>query len=100
MSVRHAPECPLSVPAQPGPVFARPLARAQAAAAGRVLVYDPASGETRCLADGLHFSNGIALAEDESYLVVGETDKLALVKLWLKGPKAGSPQLPPPHPPT
>ncbi|HTJ31638.1 MAG TPA: SMP-30/gluconolactonase/LRE family protein [Dactylosporangium sp.] len=40
---------------------------------GRVLAYDPASGETSVVANGLYFPNGVALTPDESALLVCET---------------------------
>jgi hypothetical protein len=30
---------------------------------------------------------GLAASEDESFLLVAETDRMALLKLWLEGPK-------------
>src|SRR5262245_50105857 len=40
---------------------------------GRVLAYDPATRRCRVVADGLYFPNGVALAPDESWLLVAET---------------------------
>ncbi|MEZ5871022.1 MAG: SMP-30/gluconolactonase/LRE family protein [Nitratireductor sp.] len=40
---------------------------------GRVLKFDPATGETTVFADGLNFPNGIALTPDGSGLIVAET---------------------------
>ena len=39
---------------------------------GRLLAYAP-DGSTRLVADGLHFANGVALAEDEGSVLVVET---------------------------
>ena len=39
------------------------------------------------LPQGLYYPNGVALAADESYLVVAETNRIRLVKYWIKGPK-------------
>lgn len=38
---------------------------------------------------GFWYANGVALSRDESYLVVAETDRIRLMKHWLKGPKVG-----------
>ncbi|PJZ44584.1 SMP-30/gluconolactonase/LRE family protein [Leptospira brenneri] len=57
---------------------------------GRVFVYDPKTKETELLADGLYFANGIALSKNEDYLLVNETYRYRITKLWLKGPKKGS----------
>lgn len=58
------------------------------AGTGRLLCRRP-DGEVHVLLDGLHFSNGVALAPDESYLVVAETGAYRLTRLWLTGPDAG-----------
>ena len=60
----------------------------QASHTGRLLRYDPASGRTDVLADGLWFANGVALAPDESYVVVVETMRARLLRVWLRGPQA------------
>ena len=39
---------------------------------GRVVHLDPVTGKVRTLMDGLYLANGIALSEDESFLVVSE----------------------------
>jgi sugar lactone lactonase YvrE len=56
---------------------------------GRVLRYDPASGETRTLMRGLHFANGIAVGPGASYLLVSETNEYRIWRYWLKGIRAG-----------
>lgn len=50
-------------------------------ATGRVLAFDPASGKTRILADGLSFANGIALSGDGHTLFVSETGRYRIWKL-------------------
>lgn len=42
------------------------------------------------LLDGLAFANGVALARDESYVVVAQTGAYELTRLWLTGPKEGT----------
>lgn len=42
---------------------------------GRVLHYDPMTGHTRVLMEGLAFANGIALSPTEEYFVVCESWK-------------------------
>jgi len=49
---------------------------------GRLLRRDP-SGGLETLLDGLHFANGVALAPDESYVVVAQTGSYALDKVHL-----------------
>lgn len=55
---------------------------------GRVLKYDPATGEVTVFHDGLSFANGIALTADGAHLLVVETGTYAIWKLPLNGGKA------------
>ncbi|MCB1304121.1 MAG: strictosidine synthase family protein [Leptospiraceae bacterium] len=56
---------------------------------GRLLKYDPQTGQTTVLRDGLYFANGVALAPDESYLLLNETYRYRVNRYWLKGPRKG-----------
>jgi len=56
---------------------------------GRLLRRDP-DGTVTTVLDGLAFSNGVALARDESYVAVAETGARTVVRQWLTGPKAGT----------
>ena len=56
---------------------------------GRLLSYDPTSGETRVLLDGLYFANGVALSANEDFVLVNETYRYRITRYWLKGDKAG-----------
>nr|MBP6277711.1 SMP-30/gluconolactonase/LRE family protein [Limnohabitans sp.] len=51
------------------------------AATGRVLEFDPLSGQTRVVARGLSFANGVALSQDERHLFVNETGKYRVWKI-------------------
>ncbi|MDX1497246.1 MAG: SMP-30/gluconolactonase/LRE family protein [Salinisphaeraceae bacterium] len=57
---------------------------------GRLLRYEPATGNTEVLLDGLYFANGIAVGPDEAYVLVNQTMSYDVLRYWLKGPKAGS----------
>ncbi|EKF74814.1 hypothetical protein A11A3_06265 [Alcanivorax hongdengensis A-11-3] len=57
---------------------------------GRLLRFDPATGTTEVLLDGLQFANGIALSENEDFVLVNETGSYRISRYWLKGDKAGS----------
>lgn len=61
----------------------------EASATGRLLSYDPASGETAVHLEGLMFANGVALGPDEAYVLVNETWASRITRLWLTGPRAG-----------
>lgn len=72
----------------------RPLARWKAdfievARTGRLLRRHPDGAITTVL-DGLAFANGVALAADESYVVVAESTTRALDRVWITGERAGS----------
>ncbi len=56
---------------------------------GRLLQYDPASGQTTTLADGLHFANGVAVSPDQTNVLVVETGTYSVLRYWISGPKKG-----------
>lgn len=56
---------------------------------GQVLVHDPASGSTRVLLDGLNYANGVAISEDQTFLLIAETGAYRILKFWLSGPNVG-----------
>lgn len=57
---------------------------------GRLLAYYPKTRTTHVLANGLYYSNGVALSKDESYVAVSETDQLRVLKFYLPPhPRAG-----------
>lgn len=56
---------------------------------GRLLRRSP-DGSIDVLATGLQFANGVALAADESFVVVAQTGGYELTRVWLTGPKAGT----------
>lgn len=60
---------------------------------GRLLRYDPDTRATQVLLDGLAFANGVALSSDGSFVLVVETLGLRVLRLWLRGPKAGHAEL-------
>ena len=57
---------------------------------GRLVRFDPATGEVEVLLDGLHFANGVALALDESYVLVVETSRYRIRRYHLTGSLAGT----------
>lgn len=48
------------------------------------------NGTTERLAEGLIFANGVALSPDEDFLVIAETGRARLVRLWLDAPRFGT----------
>ena len=57
---------------------------------GRVLAHDPKTGATRVLASGLYFPNGVTVTHQGQALMVAETARYRLSRVWLAGPKAGT----------
>jgi sugar lactone lactonase YvrE len=57
---------------------------------GRLLSFDPRSGQVSLLLSALQFANGVAVSGDGSHLVVAETGSYRLVRYWLDGPRRGT----------
>jgi sugar lactone lactonase YvrE len=60
------------------------------APSGRLVRYDPASGEARVVLDNLFYANGVALAADGAFVLVNEFLAFRIRRLWLSGPQAGA----------
>jgi sugar lactone lactonase YvrE len=56
---------------------------------GLVIEYKPDTGLTRVIMDGLNFANGLAVSDDQRYLLVAETGSYRIHRYWLQGPNAG-----------
>ncbi len=56
---------------------------------GRLMVYDPDSRQVQSVVDGLHFANGVAVGPDGSYLLVAETLRNRVLKVWLRPDRFG-----------
>ena len=56
---------------------------------GRIFEFDPATGKTIVIADGLNFANGVAVSDDQQYLLFNETAHYRVWRYWLNGPRAG-----------
>lgn len=56
---------------------------------GRLLRRHP-DGEVEPLLTGLQFANGVALAPDESFVLVAETGGYRVRRYWLSGPRSGT----------
>ena len=56
---------------------------------GRLLVYDPAARKATSLVTGLNFANGVAIAHDQSYVLVSETGTYRVLRHWITGPQRG-----------
>ncbi|XP_022904498.2 adipocyte plasma membrane-associated protein Hemomucin-like [Onthophagus taurus] len=60
---------------------------------GRLIHYNAKTKENTVLIDNLLFANGVALSEDEDFVLVVETGASAIHRYYLKGPKKGSSDL-------
>ena len=56
---------------------------------GRIFEFDPATNSTTVIADGLNFANGVAISDDQQYLLFNETAHYRVWRYWLGGPRAG-----------
>lgn len=56
---------------------------------GRLLAYEPATKRTRVVLDKLHFANGVAVSPDQSFVLVVETGKYRVWRVWLSEEKRG-----------
>lgn len=56
---------------------------------GRLLRYDPATRTTEVLARDLYFANGVAVSPELDFVLVNETYRYRISRLWLTGPRAG-----------
>ena len=57
---------------------------------GRLFTYSPQTKETKVLLDALYFANGVALSQQEDFVIVNETYRYRIQRYWLKGEKAGT----------
>ncbi|CAB9525679.1 Adipocyte plasma membrane-associated protein [Seminavis robusta] len=57
---------------------------------GRLLEYNPETEQVTVLARGLWFTNGVAVDEEETFLIVSQTFAMRLSKYHLTGPQQGS----------
>lgn len=60
---------------------------------GRLLAYDPNTGDTRVLLGDLYFANGVTLSPNGDYLLVNETFRYRIRRYWLQGERAGEQDL-------
>ena len=57
---------------------------------GRLLAFDPVTGDVRELLNGLNFANGVAVSHDGRSVLVNETGGYRVLRYWLEGKKAGT----------
>lgn len=60
---------------------------------GRLLAYDPKTRATRTVLKDLVFANGVAVSPDQSFVLVVETGKYRIHRVWLRGPRQGQSEI-------
>jgi len=56
---------------------------------GRLLKYDIEAGECAVVLGGLFFANGVAVSPDDSYVLVNETMRYRVRRVYIRGPRKG-----------
>jgi sugar lactone lactonase YvrE len=56
---------------------------------GRLLALNPETQKPRTLLRDLYFANGVAVSPDQSFVLVAETGKYRIRRVWLKGSNQG-----------
>lgn len=59
---------------------------------GRLFAFDPSAQESKrltLLADGFYFANGVAVAADQQSVLVNETFRYRVKRVWINGSRAG-----------
>lgn len=56
---------------------------------GRFMRYTPATGQTTVLLKNLYFANGVALSQNEDFVLINETYRYRVVRYWLTGVNKG-----------
>ena len=62
-------------------------------ASGQVIAFSPDTGDARVIIDDLNFANGVAVSDDQTFLLVAETGSYRILRYWLKGPRSGETEL-------
>ena len=57
---------------------------------GQIIEFIPDTGDAHVLIDDLNFANGVAISDDQTYLLIAETGAYRILRHWLQGPDAGT----------
>jgi sugar lactone lactonase YvrE len=57
---------------------------------GRLIAYYPETKTAKVLLDQLYFANGVALSQNEDFLLINETYRYRIRRYWLSGENAGT----------
>lgn len=56
---------------------------------GRLISFDPATNKTEVLLSGIYFANGVVISPKEDFVLVSETAKARITRVWLSGVDKG-----------
>ena len=56
---------------------------------GRLLAFHQDTGQSEELLSGLYFANGVAISPDQRFVLVNETSRYRVTRLWIHGPRSG-----------
>lgn len=62
----------------------------EVSATGRLLSYSPVTQKTQVHISNIFFANGVALGPNDDFVLINETGKAQIQRLWLKGDKQGT----------
>jgi len=57
---------------------------------GQIIAFNPATGDAHVIIDGLNFANGVAISEDQTFLLISDLGSYRILKHWLEGPDSGT----------
>jgi len=57
---------------------------------GQIIEFNPDTGDARVIIDGLNFANGVAISEDQTFLLISDLGSYRILKHWLRGPDSGT----------
>jgi sugar lactone lactonase YvrE len=57
---------------------------------GRIIRFDRGSGQAEVIIRDLNFANGVAISDDQSYLLISDLGSYRILKHWLQGPDKGT----------
>jgi len=56
---------------------------------GRIFRFDPVTRDTHIVVSGLNFANGVAISDDQQFLIINETGSYRVLRHWIAGQYAG-----------
>ncbi|KAL8246848.1 hypothetical protein R6Q59_008064 [Mikania micrantha] len=57
---------------------------------GRLMSYDPATGQTKVIARDLYYANGVEMSQDQDFVIFCETPMMRCRRYYIRGEREGS----------